>query len=103
MRNSRRRFCMLSVGKRGPRVVLGLQGSQTGAREFMSLQVRFRPGNGRLRCIVFRGTAAGGTRRGRGNNGLARVAHFLYGRRRTAAKQTGNSNQHKNDPRHRLQ
>ena len=98
MRDSRRRFCMLGVGKRRRRVMLGLQGGQTGARVFMSLQVRFRPGNGRLRGIVFRGTAADGPRRGCGHNGLARVAHFLYRRRRSAAKQTGNPDQNKNEP-----
>ena len=101
--HNRRRFRMLGVGKRRRGVVLGLQGSQPGACIFMSLQVRFRPGDGRLRRIVFRGTAAGGSRRGRGHNGLARVAHFLYRRRRSAAKQTGNSDQYKNDPRHRRQ
>jgi len=89
---------MLGVGERSGGVVLGLQRSQTGTPVLLSLQVRFRPGNGRLRCIVFRGTAAGCARGGGGDNGLPRIAHFLYRRRRSAAKQTGNPDQNKNEP-----
>ena len=89
---------MLGVGERGGGVVLGLQRSQTSTPVLPSLQVRFRPGNGRLRCIVFRGTAAGCACCCGGNNGLPRITHFLYRRRRSAAKQTGNPDQNKYEP-----
>jgi len=96
--NSRRRFCVLGVGERSSSMVLGLQRSQPSPTELLSLQVRFRSRNGRLRCSVFRGTASGCTGCGGGDNGLPRVAHFLHRRRRSAAKQTGNSDQDKNEP-----
>jgi hypothetical protein len=98
VRNSRRRFCVLGVGECSSGMVLGLQRSQSSSTELLSLQVRFRSRNGRLRCSVFGGTAAGCTGCGGGDNGLPRVAHFLHRRRRSAAKQTGNSDQDKYEP-----
>ncbi len=98
MRNSHRRFRMLGVGEGGSGVVLGLQRSQASTPVLLGLQVHFSPGNGRLRCIVFRGAAADCARGGGGDNGLPRIAHFLYRRRRSAAKQTGNPDQNKNEP-----
>ena len=98
MWNCRRRFCVLGVGECRSSMVLGMQRGQSSSTELLSLQVRFRSRNGRLRCSVFRGTAAGCTGGGGGGNGLPRVAHFLHRRRRSAAKQTGNSDQDKNEP-----
>jgi hypothetical protein len=95
-------FGVLGVGKRNGGMVLGLQSGQTRPCIFLRLQMRFRPGDGCLRCIVFRRTAAGRARRGSGHNGLPGVAHFLHGWSRSAAEQTENTDQDHKEPRHRV-
>ncbi len=89
---------MLGVGQRRGGVVLGMQRGETGPRVFLRLQVQFRSGNGRLRCIVFRRTAGSCTGRGGGHNRLARVAHFLYRRPHSATEQTDDTDQNNNEP-----
>lgn len=103
MRNGGRRFCVLGVGERSRGMVLGLHRRQSSSPVLLCLQVRLRPCDGCLRRIVFGGTAAGCTRRRSRDNRLASVAHFLYWRRSSAAEQTGDTNQDKNEPRHRMQ
>ena len=80
MRIGSGRFCVLGIGQRRGGMVLGLQRCETGSLVFLRLQVRFRPGNGGLRCIVLRRATRSGTGGGGGHNCLARVAHFLYRR-----------------------
>jgi hypothetical protein len=92
------RFGVLGAGKRGGRMVLGLQGRETGSCIFLCLQVCFRPGNGRLRRIVFRRAAGSCPRRGGGHDSLPRVAHFLDRGTHSAAEQTDDTNQYNNEP-----
>jgi hypothetical protein len=103
MGNGGRRFGVRGVGERRSGMVLGLQRGQTSSPVLMSLQMRFSSGNRRLCCIVFWRTAAGCARRRGGDNGLPGVAHFLHRRRRSAAEQTGDTDQDKNEPQHSVQ
>jgi len=93
---------MLGVGECRSRVMLGLQRSEAGPRIFLRLQVRFRADDGGLSRIIFRRTTATRAGSGGGHDGLASVAHFLHGRPHLAAKQTGNSGENNNEPRHRV-
>ena len=102
MRRGDGRLGVLGIGERGGGMVLGLQCGQTGPLVFLRLQVRFRPGNGRLRRSVLR---RGATRRagvGSGHDGLPRVTHFLYRRSGLATEQTDDTDQNNHEPRHRV-
>ena len=103
VRDGDRRFSVLGVGERHRRMVFGLLCRQSSAAVLLCLQVRFCSCNRRLRRIEFGGTASGRTRRRSCDNRLASVAHFLYWRRSSAAEQTGDTDQDKNEPRHRMQ
>ncbi len=89
---------MLGVGKRRGVMALGLQRGETRPRIFLRLQVRFRSGNGRLRCMVFRRTTGSCTGGGGGHNRLARVAHFLHRRPHSATEQTDDTDQNNHEP-----
>jgi len=95
-------FRVLGVRQVNGRVALGLHGSQTGSCILLRLQMRFRSGNRRLRGIIFRRRAAGCAGGRGGNNRLPSVAHFLYGRPRSATQQTGNTDQNNKEARHRV-
>jgi hypothetical protein len=92
------RLGVLGIGERGGRMVLGLQCRQTGSFILLCLQVRFRPGDGRLRRSVFRRGAARRAGVGRGHDCLPRVTHFLYGRSGLATEQTDHTDQNNHEP-----
>ena len=98
MRRGDGRLSVLGVGERGGGVVLGLQCRQTGSFILLCLQVRFRAGNGRLRCSVLRRVAARGAGVGSGDDCLARIAHFLHRRSRLAAEQADDTEQNNHEP-----
>jgi hypothetical protein len=93
---------MLRIGERRRGMMFGLQCSQARTSIFLCLQVRFRAHYCRLSSIIFRRTTASRARGGGCHDRLASVAHLLHGRPHLAAKQTGNSDQNKNEPSHRV-
>jgi hypothetical protein len=93
---------MLGVGEGRRGVMFGLQGREAGSRKFLRLQMRFCSHDRGLGGIVFGRTATGCAGGGSGHNSLAGIAHFLHRGSHLTAKQTDNSSQNNNEPRHRV-
>ena len=101
LRGGPRTIGMLRVGERCTGVALGLHRRQAGACVLLSLKMLLGACDRSLRRIVFRGRSLRGTRSMRGDDGLARIAHFLH-RGACAAGEAGDTDEYRNDPQHKV-